>query len=195
MGFLVIKFMITVETKEKNYNLFVKKLESIGIDTSKFSTIEDKLKNASFALNNENGLAYDGSLINTVLRVLTPYAVGINNLLPNEIKVNQDKLVKVCLLHQISKCQMFIPNDSEWHVKHGIVYKYADYPYALKMGMRSIVLLQELGIALDGEEMEAITILDRQDDDNQVKFFSSPLATIVRQANELTYTTKRLIKD
>lgn len=185
--------MISEEMKEKNYILFKKKLETFGVSGEKVDEIfGDKLKNASFALTNEYGLAYDGSLVHVILRTLTPFAIKINDLLNDNIKVNQDSLIKVCLLHQISKAFMFTPNDNEWEKeKRGMMYKYAPSKVGLKMGLKSVLLAQKLGVTFEEEEVEAMTILDRSSDDNQAKFFSTPLSTVLKEAAELTYLTNR----
>lgn len=186
--------MITEEIKNKNFRIFLSKLNNIGIDTSKLEEIVgEKLLNASFALSNEFGTAYDGSLIHIVLRTLTPYAIGINNLLPDTLKVDQKSIVKVCLLSHISKCQMFEKNDNQWEIeKKGIMYKYANSDVALKMGAKSLLLCQELGITFTPEEFEAMLILDKNDADLQSKYYSSTLSIIVKQANELTHLNNRL---
>lgn len=185
------------ELKEKNYLLFKQKMEKYGVEAN---TIDgffgDKLKNATFLMVKENGDAvYDGALLHVVLRTLTPYAIKLNGLLPENIQVNQDSLVKVCLLHQISKAVMFEPNDDEWQKeKRGCLYKYSKTDASLRMGMRSVFIAQELGIKFTEVEMEAMTILDRQFDDKQSNFYSSPLSTILRQAAELTYLTLKNTK-
>ena len=117
---------MTEEIKKKNLNLFFKKLEELGVDTS---YLKEKygmnLFNGSFTNSNEFGNAYDGSLIEIVLKVLTPYAVRINELLPEEKRADKGTLVKLCLLHQIAKAVRLIPNDNQWEVeKRGLVYKY-----------------------------------------------------------------------
>ena len=180
--------MIDDNLKRKNYATFLKKLTNIGIDTSKFDeAFGEKLLNGSFALTNENDVAFEGSLIHIVLRTLTPYAIRINELLPENIRANQESLVKVCLLSQISKCEMFEKNDNQWERDNrGKMFKYAPYNLALKMGMRSIILCQNLGIEFTPNELEAMIVLDRTADDKQSEFFSSPLATVLKQANELT---------
>ena len=180
--------MIDETLKNKNYITFKKKLEGCGIDTSQFDEkLGDKLLNATFSLTNENGNAYDGSFIQVVLRTLTPYAIRINDLLPEDIRVEQNSLVKVCLLSQISKCEMFVKNTNQWEIDNrGMLYKYGKYDLALKMGMRSIVLCELLGIKFTPNEMEAMIILDRNSDDKQSEFYSSTLATILKEANDLT---------
>lgn len=185
--------MISEEMKEKNYILFKKKLKTFGVDSEKLEEVfGDRLKNATFALTNENGLAYDGSLIHVILRTLTPYAIKVNELLPEDVRVKQDSLVKVCLLHQISKAIMLTPNDNEWEKeKRGMLYKYAPSKVGLKMGLKSIYLANKIGIAFEEDEIEAMTILDRSADDNQAKFYSTPLSTVLKEAAELTYLTNR----
>ena len=49
----------------------------------------------------------------------------------------------------------------------------------------------ECGIPLTASEVEAMTIMDKEAEDKQAKYFSSPLATIIKQANELTYLILR----
>ena len=189
--------MITDELKNKNYSLYLDKLRGLGVNTEAIEAqIQNQLINATYACSNENGVAYDGSLLHIVLRTLTPYAIKINSSLPANIQVEQNSIVKVCLLSHLSKCQMFIPNDNEWEKdKRGIMYKYAPYSSALKMGARSIILAQSLGINFTQEEFEAMMIIDKDDTDIQSKFHSSPLALIVKQANELTFLQIRLNKE
>ena len=182
---------MTEEIKKKNLNLFFKKLEELGIDTS---YLKEKygmnLFNGSFTNSNEFGNAYDGSLIEIVLKVLTPYAVRINELLPEEKRVDKGTLVKLCLLHQIAKAVRLIPNDNQWEVeKRGLVYKYnGDLP-SIRTGLHSVSICFECGIPLNTEEIEAMTINDRDLSDDQARWHASIMASIIRQANELTYLT------
>ena len=180
--------MLTEEQKTKNFNLFIKKLKEINVNTELFENeLKDKLMNASFSLTNETYTAYDGSFLNIILRIFTPYAIQLNNILHESLKVSTESLVKVCLLHQISKINMFIPNDNEWEKeKRGLCYKYAPYEYAFKMGMRSLILCQDCNIQLTPREIEAMTILDRDVTDEQARFRCNPMSVIIRQANEIT---------
>ena len=189
--------MLENNVLEKNYQIFKKKLveccESINLEI--LDEFEEKIKHASFSLTNENHTAYDGSLLQIILRILTPYSIKINELLPEEIKVNQSSIIKVCLLSHISKCEMFIPNTDEWQKeKQGKMYIYSNYDFALKMGMRSIIIANQLNIHLTPNEYEAMIVMDREVSDKQSEFYSSPLATVIKQANQLTYLQTRLIK-
>ena len=180
--------MLTEEQKIKNFNLFIKKLNDVGVQTDLIeSNLKDKVTAGSYSLTNEYNSAYEGSLLNVILRIFTPYALRINEILPEQLKVNQNTLIKVCLLHQLSKCEMFILNDNTWEVeKRGMVFKYAPYDYAFKMGMRSLILAQENGVTFSTEEIEAMTILDRDPNDEQVRFHANILSLIIKQALELT---------
>lgn len=173
--------------RERHLELFFKKLEGLNISTSSLKEkYGNQLKNATYAFSNKGTMACgDGELLNTVLRVLTPTALDLSNILPTEKQPERDSIIKVCLLSQISKALMVEPNDNNWEIQNrGILYKFIEYPYALKMGMRSIAMCMECGIQLTENELEAISNLDR-DDDKQTRFFSSPLSIILRQAMEL----------
>lgn len=179
--------MISNEVQNKNLAIFFDKLEKVGISTAKISEeLSNDLLVAPFTNVNDNGMAFEGSLLHIVLRTLTPYAIKINDVLPDNLKVDTNSLIKVCLLSHLSKCKMFIPNDNTWEVTNrSMPYKFAPCDVSLRTGIKSIMLAQKMGIEFTDVEVDAMTILDR-DADLQAKYFSSPLATIVRQAYELT---------
>jgi hypothetical protein len=181
--------MISEEVKNKNFEIFLKKLSQVGVDATMFSgDFGEKIKNASFTNINDFGNAYQGSLIEIVLKVLTPYAVRINELLPEGQRVDKNTLVKVCLLHHIAKAVRLVPNDNQWEVeKRLMVYKYDDSQPSIRTGLHSLILAQNSGITFSPEEAEAMTVNDRDLTDDQARWHSSVMATIVRQANELTY--------
>ena len=112
--------------KLTNYTLYLKKLSQLGISTDKLAEdYGDKLADATFSVNADSGLAFDGALISTILYKLTPYAVKLNDLYPEDIRVDKNSLVKVCLLHQIAKAVRLLPNDNDWEIKNrGIFSEY-----------------------------------------------------------------------
>ena len=175
--------------KLSNYELYLKKLDNLGIDTTKLSEdYGEQLADATFGMNSENGLAYDGALIYTLLYKLTPYAIKINELFPKEIQVDKSSLVKVCLLHQIAKAVRLTKNDNEWEIKNrGLVYKYMPNQPSIRTGLHSLVIAQNCGIQFTPEEAEAMTVNDRDLSDDQARWHSSLMASIVRQANEMVY--------
>lgn len=181
---------MTQEQKEKNLALFLKKVSSLGIDTTLLNEkYGERLMNATFTNSNEHGQAYEGSLLEIVLKKLTPYAIKLNEALPEEIRVDKATLVKVCLLHQIAKAVRLVANDNQWEIeKRGLVFKYDDTLPSIRTGLHSLVMATECGIPFTAEETEAMTVNDRELTDQQARFHSSVMSTIVRMANELTYT-------
>ena len=180
--------MITEEIKEKNFEIYIKKLGQIGVNLDSLIEQGLNLKDASFTNSNEHGNAYPGSLLEIVLKVLTPYAVKLNELLPENMRVDKNTLVKVCLLHHIAKAVRLVPNDNQWEVeKRQLVYKYAEGQPSIRTGLHSLILAQQAGISFTPEEAEVMTVNDRDLTDDQARWHSSVMATIVREANELTY--------
>lgn len=180
---------ITKEIQERNLKLFFKKLSQIGVDTDCLEQkYGEKIMTATFANANENGFAGEGTFLEVLLKILTPYAVRINELLPEHKRVDKNTLVKVCLLHQIAKAIKLIPNDNAWEVeKRGMLYKYDPSLPSIRTGLYSLFMAQNCGITFTAEEVEAMTVNDRDMTDEQARWFSSVMATIVRQASELTY--------
>lgn len=180
---------MTEDIKQKNLEIYIKKLNQIGVDTSLLiEKYGDKLKEATFTNSNEFGNAYNGSFIEIVLKILTPYAVKLNELLPDEQRVNKNTLVKVCLLHQIAKAIRIIENDNQWEIeKRGLLYKYDNSLPSIRTGLHSVSMCFECGIQLSTEEIEGMTTNDRDLTDDQARWYSSVMAIIIRQANELTY--------
>lgn len=184
----VIIIVMTEETKQHNFELFIKKLSQLGINTDTLvSSIGDKLKNATFNISTDSGLCGDGTLIETILKTLTPFAVRLNGLYPEDVRVDQNTLVKICLLHQIAKAIRIKPSTEEWKIKKGQLYDYDSEQPSIRTGLHSLVLAQSFGIPFTAEEAEAMVINDRELTDDQARWHSSLLASIVRMANEMTY--------
>ena len=195
---------ISTGLKEKNFELFIEKLstfaferdetkEDVNIEENVMEKITkvfgDKLLNATYTISNDYGNAYDGSFLHILLRTLIPTALGINELLPENVRPPKETLIKVLLVHQLAKALIHVPNDNKWEIeKRNMLYKYAENKPAIKTGLYSLMLAMELGIKLTPEEAEAVTINDRSLEDSQSRWHSSVLSTVVRQANELTYT-------
>lgn len=180
--------MITEEQKEKNFEIYLKKLKQVGVDLTQLIESGFPLKDGSFTNSNEFGNAYEGSLIEIVLKVLTPYAVKLNELLPEEQRVNKDTLVKICLLHHIAKAIRLVPNDNQWEIeKRGMTYKYDGNQPSIRTGLHSMMLAINAGIMFTPEEAEGMTTNDRDLTDDQSRWHASVMSTIIRQANELTY--------
>lgn len=180
---------ISEEKLNSNYLIFLKKVEELNISNFNSSLFQeelgDKLRNATYGISGEN-VAYEGSFIDIVLRKITKYAVQINELLPEDKRVDKTTLVKVCLLHQISKVEMFQKTSSEYNQNKTSYFEFAPYNFALKCGLRSVALSMRYGIPFTEMELEAMTILDRPLDDEQVRFKSNMISSLIKISNEIT---------
>ena len=174
---------------EENYQLFLTKLKENGISIDKLDEKYGELiKKASFSITADSGLAYEGSLVFVILYKLTPYAIKLNNLLPENVRANKESLIKVCLLHQLGKAVRIEPNPNDWEVKNrGMVFRYKNDMPAIRTGLHSLSMCIECGIDLNIEEVEAMTVNDRDMTDMQSRFHSSVMSCMVREASEMVY--------
>lgn len=175
-----------------NFTLFEKRLkESFGIDVDKLNEELPQLKEASLAISKDSGCAYPGSLIDKTISLVV-LAKKINSILPEEDKVNEESLIKVCMLQHLSKAKTIVPNDNQWEIdKRGFLYKFNEDNTVLKCGALSSYIALRCGAEFSDEELEAMTIIDRTSDDKQASLFASTLSVVVRQANELMYITAK----
>jgi len=127
--------------------------------------------------------AFEGGLIDHLLRT-TAYAVKLNKLLPEDMQLANETIIKVGCLSQIGKAHSFTPCESDWHRKNqGKMYEYNDQ-MSMRVGERSIMYATKHGIELTEGEYQAILNFDKEND-AQAKWHSETLATILKQAIEL----------
>ena len=183
--------MLSEDIILKNYDDFKKRLETyVGVDETNnlINSLggDDVIMDASYANLTDSGLAYRGSLIESMLNI-TKYAVKINQLLPENKQANLNSIVKVGLLHHIAKVLLYEPNDNNWEITNrGMVYKYnSELEGALRVGERSALLSSNAGIKFSELEYEAMRIMDKTNDDNYAKYYSSSLSIVIKQANEI----------
>ena len=115
-------------------------------------------------------------------------------LLPKEKQADIKSIVKVGLLHHISKVMLYQENDNTWEVNNrGMIYKFnQDLEGALRTGERSTMIASNSGVKFSEIEYEAMRIMDKTNDDNYSKYYSSTLSTVIKQANEIvTLITKK----
>jgi len=188
------------ETKiNSNYLNFIKYLEKYHCYSEEMmNEIGDKIKIAPYSMNTNHGAAEAGTLIDVTLNTLCRIGAQINNntlgtnggekvLHPN-LWVNNDMLMRVLLLLNIAKAEMY-ENADAWHVNHGMPYTFVDTKTKLKLGERSLYLCQKYGIKLEEEEFEAFLTIDKEDDSGER--FQSPLYTVVKAAKMFTLVELR----
>jgi hypothetical protein len=189
--------------KAKNRVAYFKTLQRAGVDT----TILDarygkKLEDATMDVKPNYGVSYDGSLIECVLGTLAYIGLSIAGIGKKRMNgddgesfetlfpgVDRASVVKVCLLQHIAKCIEYEAQDEEWKkTKLGQNYKYAD-TNSMKIGLRSLWMATDCGIKFTEDEAEAMCINDADISESSVKHHMSGLASVVRCANELMWTS------
>lgn len=176
---------------EKEWEYFVSEFKPVfGMNDPFLNECRERLQNAAGGLSEDTGVAYPGGLLHHIVIQLF-YAKKLRELVKNDVYVPMESVIKVCILMHLSKSDMFVPNDSDWEIKKGKVYKFADLEGKLKFGERSILLCMENGIKLTPSEFEAMRCIDNMNDTNVQKLFESPLSTIIREANELAWMVER----
>lgn len=180
----------------KWFDTYFKKLVSFGVPEESVNLLKEKygesLMSASIATKADSGCAYEGSLIETVVTKVTKYAVLINDQLDERVRVNKNVLCKICFLSLIGMADRVAPQTDEWRKKNlGECYTYKEGNAAIPTTLHSVAMCSGCGISFTPEEMEAMTIIDRKEDDKQAKYYSSMLSQIVKSAYELTFTECR----
>lgn len=177
--------------KTKYFDMYFEKLENTGVSHEAIETLKEKygtaLNYASFYQKNDTGFAHDGSLMEVSLRKLGAYAVKLNMLFPEELRVDQNSIVKVALLQHLSKAIRLKKSTDEWRVKNlGELYVYERNIPAIGTGVHSVAICNECGIKLTPLEVEAMISIDRNEaTDPQFKSYSNMLTHIIKIANEL----------
>ena len=136
--------------------------------------------------------AFEGGLIAHLLNT-AKYAVLINKSLPADEQVNQNSLVKVCLLHQIGKANLFIPCTSEWHRKNqGKMYEFNEDLTSMRVGERSIYYAVSHGITLTEDEYVAISNFDKVDD-KMAELHNSMVGDLLKMGSLLAIKNEKKI--
>jgi hypothetical protein len=126
--------------------------------------------------------AFEGGLIEHLLRVAF-YAVKFNDALPEDKKVDQASLLRVCLLHQIGKAHLYKPCESEWHRKNqGKMYEFNNNLVSMRVSERSVYYALSHGIQFTEEEYSAILMSDKMDD-KMAEYHNSILGELLKMAN------------
>jgi len=129
---------------------------------------------------------YPGGLVDHLLKVCK-YSIEINHLLPENIRVSDEKIIKVVFLSQIGKTFLYKPNESEWHKKTlGKLYKYRDDELiVMSVGERSIYYATKYGVSFTEEEYQAIINSDKEGTEKSIRWVSKPLTHIIKLGFEM----------
>lgn len=135
--------------------------------------------------------AFPGGLVDHSLRVVKTMA-ALNK--AYEAGLSSESLVVTGLFHDIGKCgngerDYYLPKNSDWHNKQGIMYEINPDMMNIPVSLRSLYLLQKFGIVLTADEHFAIsTIKDRfRPGEESISVANEPmLAVILQQAVRTT---------
>lgn len=179
----------------KNVTKYFKTAQEYGFMNEELTTFlgQDFIKAPASTMKDLHN-AFEGGLIDHLLRV-TKYAVSLNDsILPDDQKIDKKSLVKVGLLHQIGKAHLYTPCTSEWHIKHqGKMYDFADV-VSMRVGERSAFYVLTHGIKLTEEEYQAIINYDKDESDKQAKYHTNTLGEILKIANQLAIMEEKKIQ-
>lgn len=186
---------LTEEKRNLNFVLWTKKLKDYNCySESLINELGEKLKNASFNMNEANGGCYEGSLIEVILNNLCTLGYHINELafgLNDKgkrnhpfLNVNTEMIMRVLLLQHISKAEYFITQTENWKKNKGYLFDFnGELETQLKMGEHSAFLCMKHGIQLSEIEFEAMTIVDK--DDKCFNSHQNQLVVLVKTINQL----------
>jgi hypothetical protein len=127
--------------------------------------------------------ACEGGLIDDLLTV-AKYANKLNQILPPHLQQPALSVHRVSLLSGIGKVFMYVPNANEYSVRNGKIYDFAPNTVAMRVGERSAYYALQY-MKLTEDEYQALVNFDKPEEDIQVKWFGSPLTTILKQSVEL----------
>lgn len=175
---------ISEEQANIEWSKFATKFQEVGLaEHYDMDALREEILASPCTTNEDSGNAYKGALlihINMVIGI----AQRIAKMISGTFQIDENSLVKVCMLMHLGKRFMFEPTDSEWDAKRGFPFRFKDNNFALKSSDLSIIEASNNGVHLLPEEYEAIKAADG-DDTNGKKMFQNILSTVVRQANEL----------
>jgi hypothetical protein len=133
-----------------------------------FESLSEKLLTAPASAHTDRHNCFPGGYVNHINRV-TRYSISLYNTWKELdhalIDFTLEELVFSALMHDLGKLgskeeDYYIPNDSDWHVKRGAVYKLNPKLSFMKVPDRSLFTLQQFGIAVTDKEYIAIKLHD-----------------------------------
>ena len=196
--------MLSEERLNQNYLMFINRMEKYGCKSDALlNELGERIKYASYNRNEEDGGCYTGSLIDVTLNRLCKLGFQINESVFGQntnavvqrpfLYCEPKSLMKVLLLLNLSKAEMYEPETEQWKLKKGMLYRFSDTLGAtLKVGARTLYLCQKYGIKLTEQEYEAILYFDT-DDDTVPDRFRNPLCMVARTAVAFTAVELRQI--
>ena len=137
--------------------------------------------------------AFPGGLLDHSIKV-AKYAVYLNNSLPEFMKEPLESVLKVSFLSEICKTHLFKPCTSEWHMKNqGKYFEYNEDLVSMSVGERSVYYAMSNGVKLTDDEYQSILNHDKSEENKQVRWYTSKLGQLLKQATDLAILEEKEI--
>lgn len=186
-----MKVNLTEEQKNNAWAQFYLVFSNLKLDKYyNIDALKDELLNSPCGINEEMGTSYKGALIMHINMTMA-LAQRLSKMISGTFQIDENSLLKCCILMHLSKRHMFVENDNEWEVKNrGLNFKFKkDLDGCLKGGERSALEALNNGVTLTPIEFEAIKALDNTENDSTA--YKSIMTIIIKQANELGYAIEK----
>ena len=172
---------------------FINFFEKAGLkDYQDIDELKKAMKYSAAATSDESGAAYPGALLRHI-NLVCALGLRLAKMVSNTFPITEESLLKVCILNQLSKVEMFVLNDNDWEVtKRGLNYKFLEQDGCLKLGERSLLKAMSSGIKFTPIEFEAMRVLDRTPE--ELKLYNgrlSMLSIIVKTANDMAFALEK----
>lgn len=174
--------MITQEQLQKNYIRYVNALEKYfpNKSTALIDYLGDDLLIAPASTNLNLHCAFPGGLIHHLL-IVAKYAIKYNNTLDPVIKVDENSVMRVSLLCEIGKINLYVPNKDDWTLKKGQGYNFNQTLVSMGVGERSLFYASQAGIKLTDAEYQAILNFGKIND-NAAEWHTENLGEVLKVA-------------
>lgn len=183
------------ENFEKYIQYLTIALPDCGAVQNMLDTIGSRLASAPASSRTDRHNAFEGGLVDHSLRVLK-FALTINKSM--QMKLPVKSIIIASLFHDLGKvgdekAAFYLPQDSDWHKKQGIMWKY-NPDMMLNTTDRSLWLLQYFHIPVSQDEWQAIRLADGQyvDENKGYKMKECMLATIIHMADLLATKMEKI---
>ena len=184
--------MLNTEQIKENYSKYFEMAKKYNFFTDSLADVlGENFISAPASTQVDYNNAFEGGLCDHILRV-TRTALTINKGLPEDLKIDMGKIIKVGFLHQIGKTNLFKKLASVWHNERGIMYEFNNDMISMSVSERSIFMIQKAGIPLDEIEHQAILNYNKPNDDKQAKLHTNLLGVLIRHANELSVIEEQM---
>jgi hypothetical protein len=186
-----MKVNLTEEQKNTAWVQFYTVFSNLGLNEHyDCDLLKEELFNSPCSINEEMGTSYKGALLMHINMTMA-LAQRLSKMISGTFKIDENSLLKCCLLMHLSKRHMYVENDNEWEIKNrGLNFKFKkDVEACLKGGERSALEALNNGVKLTPTEFEAIKSLDNTENDSTV--YKSIMTIVIKQANELGYAIEK----